>query len=411
MKNPLKYTLPVVLFTIFLDLLGIGILVPVIPLLLGDPNSSLFILPRGYSLHEGYILLGFLTAAFPLMQFLSTPILGQLSDKYGRKPILLISLFGSALSYILFAIGVLTQNIPLLFISRIFDGITGGNVSVAQAAVADISSVKEKAKNFSLIFAAFGLGFIIGPVVGGKLSDPHINSHFNAATPFIFAGILSLINTFSILFLFNETLHEKVAHIKMEWGKAFENVALALRANNLRVTFITNFIFQAGYSFFTTYFGIFLSRRFGFNQGNIGDLFSFAGLCLVVGLALYSKFLSSKFKEYEVLRVSLIMGGAAILLSFLPTQGWGVFIIAPIFSVFVGLSQAHIPSLISNTVGEKIQGEMLGVNFSIQSLGMAIPIVLSGFIAATLFPEAVILVAAFAMIFSGVYFSASYKKS
>jgi DHA1 family tetracycline resistance protein-like MFS transporter len=135
----LDLPIPVVFFTILLNALGFGILIPIIPLLLADPKSQYFMLPHSFSLGQGYIIFGFLVAIYPLMQFMATPILGQLSDKFGRKKILAISLAGTFISYILFAIGILLKNIPLLFISRAFDGITGGNISVAQAVVADVT--------------------------------------------------------------------------------------------------------------------------------------------------------------------------------------------------------------------------------------------------------------------------------
>ena len=182
-SNPL----PVVLFTVFVDLLGVGILIPVIPQLMANPGSNYYLFPENTPASHGYIVLGFLVAIFPLMQFIATPILGQLSDKFGRKKILAISLAGTSMSYVLFAIGIMTKNIPLLFLSRGFDGITGGNIAVAQAAVADVTPPEKRARNFGLIGAVFGFGFIIGPYIGGKLSDPSIISWFNATTPFFFA--------------------------------------------------------------------------------------------------------------------------------------------------------------------------------------------------------------------------------
>src|SRR3989344_8517503 len=113
LKNPLTF----IIFTIFLDALGFGILIPIVPLLLADPGSTFFILPKGYSIESGYILLGFITAIFPLLQLFSTSILGQLSDKLGRKAILQNTLFLTSFSYVLFAVGIALRNIPLLFFS------------------------------------------------------------------------------------------------------------------------------------------------------------------------------------------------------------------------------------------------------------------------------------------------------
>ena len=198
-----------VVFTIFIDLLGIGILIPVIPQLLANPASPFYLLAQGVSIKTGYIILGFLTAIFPLMQFFATPLLGELSDRFGRKPVLAISLLGTCISYILFAIGILTKNLPLLFVSRGFDGITGGNIAVAQAAIADVSTPENRAKNFGLMGAAFGIGFILGPYIGGKLSDPNLISWFNAATPFWFAALLCFANVLSVVFLLPETHKHK----------------------------------------------------------------------------------------------------------------------------------------------------------------------------------------------------------
>ena len=154
---------------------------------------------------SGYIMFGFLVAVFPIMQFFATPILGQLSDRYGRKPVLALSLAGTALGYALFAVGIILRNIPLLFVARALDGITGGNLSVAQAAIADVTSPQDRTKNFGMIGAAFGVGFIIGPFLGGVLADPSVVSWFNAATPFWFAAILASANTAQVLFQFDET--------------------------------------------------------------------------------------------------------------------------------------------------------------------------------------------------------------
>ena len=151
-------TLPVVFAIILVDMLGVGILIPVIPLLLTDPAYPYHL---GLSMRSGLITLGLLMATFPLLQFFATPILGQLSDRVGRKPVLIISIIGTSLSYVVFAIGIITKNVPLLFASRALDGITGGNIAVAQAAIADSTTPENRAKSFGIIGAAFGIGFIV----------------------------------------------------------------------------------------------------------------------------------------------------------------------------------------------------------------------------------------------------------
>ena len=405
--NPLL----VVFLTIFVDMLGYGILIPVIPLLLADPNYTFYLLPSGFGLKSGYIVLGYLTAIYPLMQFFATPILGELSDKFGRKPILAISLVGTCLSYLIFALGIVTKNIPLLFLSRGFDGITGGNISVAYAAMADFTAPKDRAKTFGLIGAAFGLGFILGPYIGGKLSDPSVVSWFDATTPFLFAAVLSLVNIISVIFLFPETLEIKDIAKKIDWTRAVKNIMHAYGMRKLRVLFTVNFLFQAGFTFFTTFFSIYLITKFHFTQGNIGDFFSYIGIWIAVTQIVVTRIATKYFNEQQILRVSLLAVGVVVLLYFLPRQSWQILLIAPFMALFIGLTMANLTALVSRTADASVQGEVLGINSSVQALAQVIPPILSGYLAATLAPETPILVSAITLIFAGLFFVFMYKKS
>jgi MFS transporter, DHA1 family, tetracycline resistance protein len=409
-KKP-KSPLLLVFLTVFVDLLGFGILIPVIPQLLANPFSKYYLLPNGFTINQGYILLGFLTAIFPFMQFIATPILGQLSDKYGRKPILAVSLAGTCVSYILFAIGIITKNIPLLFVSRGLDGITGGNISVAQAAIADTSTPENRAKAFGIIGAAFGLGFILGPYLGGKLSDNTIVSWFDATTPFWFAAILSGLNALSVFFLFPETnkFIDKIK--KIDWTKSVHNIGKAIAAEKLRVIFLTSFILTAGFTFFTTFASVFFINRFGWKEGNIGDFFAYIGLWAAITQIIIVRPVSNKYREDQILKFSLIGMAIGLASYFLTNAGWQMLIVAPIFSVFNGLTMASSLGLISRSVDSKIQGEVLGISTSVQALGQTIPAALSGFIAAKLSPNAPLVVAVIAMFISWLVFVIFYKYS
>ncbi len=401
----------VIFMTVLIDLLGVGILVPVIPILLADPTAKDFLLPANMSLDQGFILLGFLTAIYPFMQFLAAPILGQLSDKYGRKRLLAISLLGTSISYVLFAIGILTKNIPLLFISRAFDGITGGNIAVAQAAVADITTPENRVKNFGLMGAAFGFGFVVGPYIGGKLSDPSFVSWFNAATPFWFAAILSFLNVLSVFFLFPETLKHVKHDVKIMWTKSVSNIVKAANTKELRVLFSSFFLANAGFTFFTTFASIFLINRFGFDQGNIGDYFAFIGLCSILSQIFIVQKLAKKFKEYQILRYSFFIWALVTLLFLLPREVWQLLIVTPLMPIAISLTQTNVTSLVSKSATADIQGEVLGINSSVQALSMSIPPVLSGFIAASLTEEAPIVVAAIVIAIGAVLFAKFYDKT
>lgn len=409
MREKLRHPLVVILFTVFVDLLGFGIMIPIIPLLLANPHSAFYLLPKSFTLQQGYILLGFLSAVFPIGQFIATPILGQLSDKFGRKNLLAFSLFGTCISYLIFALGIYTRSLPLLFFSRFFDGLTGGNISVAMASIADISLPQNRAKNFGLIGAAFGFGFIIGPFLGGKLSDPSLVSWFNALTPFLFAAALSFVNVLSVMFFFPETLKIKSHDLKIKWSKSLNNIMHAYSMKELRVLFLTNFLFQAGFSFFVTFFSVYLINKFAFNQGNIGDFFAYVGIWVALTQAIITRKLSGKFKEADILKVALFGTAAMLVVYIFPTAAWQFLFVVPFFAIFNGLAQANSSGLVSRSVDWTIQGEILGVNASVQALAQSIPPILSGFIAARLSPESPIIVASAVIFLAAVVFFFFYK--
>lgn len=385
--------LPLVLFTIFIDLIGVGLLVPIIPQLLGNPGSSFYLLPAGWSYKDGLVLLGFLFAIYPFMQFLATPILGQLSDRYGRKRILAFCLGGTSVGYVLFAIGIITKNIPLLFFSRAFDGITGGNLAVAQAAVADVTAPENRTRNFGLIGAMFGLGFVLGPYIGGKLAVPgvtllHIGSlelfttpsWFNAATPFWFAAILSAFNFLLVVTSFPETLKKVQKGLKLEWNRSIHNIMKAATAPGLRSVFPTIFLFWAGFTFFTTFFGVYVTDRLGFKANNLGDFFAYIGIWIAFTQAAITGFLAKRFANWQIVQVSTIGLSLALLLNFLPHNTAQLLLISPPTMIFVGLMIANSTALVSRTVGPEMQGEVLGIMASVQALAQSIPAAMTGFL-------------------------------
>ncbi len=315
-KNKILVT---IFCTVFIDLIGIGILIPVIPQLFANPLSPEFLLPAGTSLNTGFMMLGLLVALYPIGQFLATPILGQLSDRYGRKKVLALSLFGTAISYVLFAIGIITKNIPLLFFSRFFDGLTGGNISVAQAMISDVSKPENRMKNFGMLGAAFGLGFIFGPYIGGKLSDPSVVSWFSASVPFFFAAILAFLNMLSVWFLLKET-NTNLKTEKITWNKSISNIKRATKIPGLNAIFLTNFLFFGGFTFFTTFFSVYLINKFGFTQGNIGDFFAYIGIWSAFTQAVVTRQISKRYqnKQDTIIKYTLIGAAVFILAYFLP---------------------------------------------------------------------------------------------
>jgi DHA1 family tetracycline resistance protein-like MFS transporter len=161
-----KKTLTILFFTLVLDMIGIGMIIPIIPIIFTDPTSPSFLL-QGIKQEYWYFLAGLTTAIFGLIQFFAAPLLGELSDVYGRKKLLTLGVTVLAVSQCIFGLGIVTKSLALVFISRIIGGIASANFSIAQASIADISTPANRAKNFGLIGAAFGIGFIVGPALSG----------------------------------------------------------------------------------------------------------------------------------------------------------------------------------------------------------------------------------------------------
>ncbi|HVZ21026.1 MAG TPA: MFS transporter [Vicinamibacterales bacterium] len=398
----------IILFTILIDTLGIGILGPILPQLLGNPNSPHYLLAGKMDVRQGYVLFGFLVAVYPVMQFFATPVLGQLSDRHGRKPVLALSLAGTALGYALFATGIVIKNIPLLFFARAMDGITGGNLSVAQASIADVTKPEDRTKNFGLIGAAFGVGFIVGPFLGGVLADPSVLSWFTAATPFWFAALLAAANTTQVLVQYQET-NRHIRQFPMQFFKGIKNIARAYAMPELRTIFLTSFFFNMGFGFFISFFGLFLIYRFNFNEANIGNFFAWVGVCAIVTQIVTTPRVAARFAEAPVLKVTLL-GVAAVMFLYLaaPTPLW-LFLIAPVSSTFNGLSLANMGGLLSRSVAPQVQGEILGIGSSIQALAQSLPPLMGGFFAASFAPQAPVFAAGLTMLVAWGIFAVLFR--
>ncbi len=391
-------------FTILIDMIGIGVLIPVIPQLLGNPASSAFLLDPSQE-HLGFILLGFLSAVYPLAMFFASPILGALSDKYGRRPVLLISILGTAIGYFLFAFAIVTKNLPLLFFSRLVDGLTGGNISTVQASITDQVDPEHRAKAFGLMGATFGIGFILGPLIGGKLADPNVLSWFNTATPFWFAGILSSVNLISIYYFFKETnLHIDKDRLIKYFSAAKSLFKIKNLNHEIRYLLIISFLFNAGLSFFFSFFNVYLTHEFNFTVGDIGNFFGYIGVCSIFTQLVVVRLVAKRFSQISLIQFTYFSAAVGIVLYLFPTQAWWLFLITPIFSISNGLQMANFSALLSHRTPPKERGEILGINNSFASLGHALPPLLAGFLAVAFAPSAPILIASLFVLSAGILF-------
>lgn len=400
-KDPARKIVPLVFITVLIDMLGIGILIPVIPQLFTNPASPHYILSgTGYA-ESGYFLVGLLLTLYAGGMFLSSPIFGELSDRYGRKKMLSWALAGSTASYSLFAIGIATQNVPLLLFARVAGGLSAGNIGIAQAVIADITPPALRAARFGLIGAAFGIGFILGPSLGGILSNPNGLGIFGTATPFWFSALLAGVNVLWVIFILPETNKNiERARKKLTLLRSFTNIAHAFRPSKLRALFGVNFLFQSGFSFYTSFLGVLLVYRFAMSEVDIGTYFSYVGIFIVITQGLITRPVTARFSEKQILRLSLPAVSLCVMLIAFASTPFMLYSIAPFFAVSVGLSMANLTAAVSRRAGEGIQGEVLGINSSINALAQAFPPLLGGLIATVASPVSALLVGATFIAFS-----------
>ncbi len=392
MRSKLKSPLFIIFVTIFFDLLGFGVIIPVLPSLFADPSSQFFMLASGVSVQTGYILTGLLVGLFFLGQFFASPILGELSDQHGRKKIIIISLIGTLAAQILMGTSIAIKSVALLFVTRLIHGFVTAIIPVAQATIADITPPAERAKNFGLIGAAFGLGFIVGPFIGGILSDHTLSPYFGASTPFWFASILAIINIIFVSRFFKET-HLVRTKKPLELARGIKNIMRAYRMPTLRPLFLTSFFYNAGFTFYTTFAGIFLFDHFGFTSQSIGIYFAYVGVWIAITQGFLIRRATRRWNERTILEKSILGTAIFVILQTLTGAPWELFLITPFFSISNGFTMSNLSGLLSRSAPKEAQGEIMGIASSINAVASMIPPVLSGFVAAALSPSSPLIVA------------------
>jgi len=370
LKN--KSTLVVIFLTIFIDLLGFGIIIPLLP------SFSVNVL------HINEFTIGLIAGIYSLMQFLFTPVWGYLSDRYGRKPILVMSLIGSVVSNLLlaFVFSGIILSASILILARAFAGIFAANISAAQAVISDVTSHEERTKGIGMISAAFALGFVFGPSIGGVLSQ-----HFGYSFPVYISAALSLIAALLCIIIFKETLSKEI-QLKNRLSKRRYNpfnmrIFLTALSNKSYGKYMIIF-FVAVFSFSNIFgtFQLFAERKEGLNmnQAEIGYIFSFMGVMGALVQIFLLKIINKKLGEENTLILGCFIAIFGLgLIGFSTNLIFLLFVIV-ILSVGNGLNNTVSISMLSQSVGKEEQGTILGINQSLGSLARFLGPVWGGFV-------------------------------
>ncbi|QDA61757.1 TCR/Tet family MFS transporter [Hymenobacter jejuensis] len=351
MSDKRQAALGFIFVTLLLDVIGFGIIIPVIPKLISQLT--------GGGMSEAAKYGGWLGFAFASMQFLFSPVLGNLSDQYGRRPVLLFALFGFGLDYLFVAFA---PSVGWLFVGRIIAGITGASFTTASAYIADISPPEKRAQNFGMIGAAFGLGFIIGPVIGGLLG------HFGPRVPFLVAAGLTMLNWLYGFFVLPESLATENRR-QFEWKRA--NPVGSLRqlqrypvimgmVGSLVLLYIAAHAVQSTWSYFVMY-------RFNWNEGWVGASLGVVGLLTALVQGLLIRVLNPKLGAKRSVSLGLSLYATGFLLFAFADKSWMMFAFLVPYCLG-GIAGPALQSIISTQVPANEQGELQGALTSLVSL-------------------------------------------
>ncbi len=347
----------VIFLTVFIDMVGFGIVIPVLPLYAEHFHATPF-------------QIGWLTGIYSGMQIIFVPILGRLSDRFGRRPILIVSLAGTAIGFLIMG---WASSLVLLFVARIIDGASGGNISTAQAYIADVSTPENRSRSMGVIGAAFGLGFTFGPMIGG------IMSRISYGAPFYFAAALAAVNVVLLYFILPESLsaeYRSKPHERTKLAEIFHH-----GHGRLFGTIVVTYFFTiTGFAIMTTLFALFTEKHFGFDAHQTGYVFGFIGIISVILQGGLIGRLVKMFGETVLARTGLLLLALSLaLLPLVPTIPMLLLICATI-AIANGLVNPTLNGLASQMIDRNWQGRALGLMQSAGSVGRLVGPLLGGWL-------------------------------
>ena len=347
-----------IILVVFIDLLGFSLILPLLPYYAKTFNAN-------------QTTTGILIASYALMQLIGAPILGRLSDRFGRRPVLLVSVFGTFLGFLLLGFA---NALWMLFASRILDGLTGGNLSVAQAYISDVTDEKSRSKGLGMIGAAFGLGFIIGPVTGGLLSQ------WGYAVPAFVAAGISFLNLILIYSWLPESLTEEKRSQMTEKRPAVTLQALlvAFQRPFTGSILITRFFFGLAFAIFQTIFSLYALAKFNLTARDTGFVLTYVGVLSVIVQGFLVGRLTSRYREDLLITVSVVLMGISLLgWALAPSILWLYIIMTPT-ALSGGLLNTLLSSTLTKAVAPQEIGGILGLSAAVESSTRIIAPILGG---------------------------------
>ena len=345
--------LALIFFIMLMDIVGLSILGPVAPYIVKQYGGSA-------------LMVTMLTVIYAAALFFSAPFLGKISDRVGRRPVLLVSVLGSAIGYFIFGIG---GALWVLFISRLIDGVTGGNLSTAAAYIADVSKPEERAKNFTLIGMAYGFGFILGPALGGALGQ------INLQAPVYAAGVVALVSVGLIYFILPESLpveKRETVPLRLRDLNPFVAITDMARKPGIALVLLVMALFNFSFDGMNSTLAVFVVDKFTVQPWQIGVLFVISGVATTIMQATFVRRLMPVYGEKRLGMFSLSGNAVGGLLVFLAPAMWMLYPIIFIQSLAISFIFTALSTLAANRVTEREQGQLAGVSAAVNGLVAAL---------------------------------------
>ena len=388
-KNPIIF----IFITVLIDCIGIGIIVPVIASLVTEVSHV--------SLNQATTYSGYMMATYAIMQFIFAPVLGGLSDKYGRRPVLLLSLFGLGCDYIFLSFA---NTLPLLFVGRVIAGICGASFTTSFAYIADVSAPEKRAQNFGMMGAAFGLGFIIGPMLGGLFSGLGVRA------PFIAAACFSLINWLYGYFILPESLKpENRRNFDIKRANPFGAFAQLRKSKNIRTIVVGVFLLYLAGQVMPSIWPFYTKFMFHWTDREIGYSLAFVGIMVSIVQGGLIKFSQKKFGTNKAIFIGLTIYFIGLGLLSMASQSWMIYAFVFIYS-WGAIAPPALQAVISGRVSATEQGELQGMMTGLNSISTILsPLIMTNLFyffskdtAPFYFPGASFAAAAILIFFGGV---------
>lgn len=377
-KHPQWLTILPLFLVIVIDAMGFCLIFPILTPLILEPHSMLVQAETSGFIRSLYY--GFALAAFPLAMFFAAPILGDLSDHMGRKKIMVLSLAGTGLGYLLAIPSIHWHSINLFLFSRLLTGLFAGSQPIAQAAIADISSPETKAINLSNIILAMAAGVIFGPLIGGIFSNPQIASWFSYSTPFGIAAGLSFFNAVILWLTFKETFTNPASR-KIEIWKGFILFCHGFKVKELRLLATSFFLTQLAWGLYIQAILWFLAKHFHYNSTKLAYFLTYIGCCFVLCLSVGMRLAKRLFKdEVSIFIYFTFLAAIGLLGSATSSSELAQWLFLPLIVAGDALSYTCGITLFSNSADNQHQGWIMGVTGSLAAAAWAVTGILDGWL-------------------------------